>query len=68
MQKYRIHAIIDVTSFDELDAQKEFYDLIADNSHLGFVKGFVLNVGELTEEDEECIINLVIQLQKHTNK
>lgn len=52
MQKYRIRAIIDVTSFDELDAQKEFYDLIADNSHLGFVKGFVLNVGELTEEDE----------------
>ena len=52
MQKYRIQCIIDVQDFSEQSAVKEFYDLMRDNKHLGFVDGCVLSVEELIEENE----------------
>jgi len=52
MQKYRIHAIIDVEDFSQQGAVKELYDLIRDNTHLGFSNGNVLTIEELTEEEE----------------
>lgn len=52
MQTYRIHAIIDVTDFSEEGALKEFYDLIRDNTHLGFSNGAVLNIEELEENEQ----------------
>ena len=52
MQTYRIHCTIDVQDFSVQSAVKEFYDLMRDNKHLGFVDGSVLSVEELIEENE----------------
>lgn len=52
MQTYRIHATIDVEDFSQQGAVKEFYDLMRDNKHLGFVDGSVLSVEEIIEENE----------------
>lgn len=51
MQKYRIHATIDVETFAELDAAIEFHELIRDNDYLGFSN--VLTIEELVEQENE---------------
>lgn len=52
MQKYRIQCTIDVEDFSQQGAVKELYDLIRDNTHLGFSNGNVLTIEELFEEEE----------------
>lgn len=52
MQTYRIQCTIDVQDFSEQSAVKEFYELMRDNAHLGFVEGNVLSVEELIKESE----------------
>lgn len=51
MQTYRVCAIIDIEAFSEQDAVKDFYDLVKDNKHLGFVNGQVTYVEEYNEEE-----------------
>ena len=50
MQTFRICAIVDIEAFSE-DAVKDFYDLVKDNKHLGFVNGHVTYVEEYNEEE-----------------
>lgn len=52
MQTFRIYATIDITDFSEQGAVKEFYDLVRDNTHLGFSNGQIVNVEEIQEENE----------------
>ena len=52
MQTYRIQCTIEITAFSELDAIKDFYELIRDNLYVGFNNGCVLNIEELIEENE----------------
>lgn len=52
MQKYRIQCTIDVEDFSREGAVRELYDLIRDNTHLGFSNGNVLTIEELEEENE----------------
>lgn len=53
MQKYRIQCTIDVEDFSQQGAVKEFYDLMRDNKHLGFVDGSVLSVEDVIEQENE---------------
>lgn len=52
MQTYRIQCTIEITAYSDLDAAKEFHDLVRDNAHFGFSNGQVLSVEELIEENE----------------